>query len=149
MLPCTPLKITSHIQSEEKGSENYSGSLTSKPPLFKTFAIWPALQSHKYQDSQAQEQFLAPGNLHMNSYILPPLCNKYMCNTLLFICYHLLVHPCISLYYSYSSIYWTTVYIEFILFFCLFFLFIFTYMCLFLFLFSSYFYCLCVVVSVY
>ncbi len=38
------------IQSEEKGSENHSGSLTSKSSPFWTFAIWPALQSPKYQD---------------------------------------------------------------------------------------------------
>ncbi|KAL0174659.1 hypothetical protein M9458_030627, partial [Cirrhinus mrigala] len=41
-----------YIQSEEKGSENHSGSLTPMSSPFQTFAIWSALQSHKYQDSQ-------------------------------------------------------------------------------------------------
>ncbi len=54
--------LTTLIQSEEKGSENHSGSLTSKSSPFWTFAIWPALQSPNYQYSQAQEQFLPPGN---------------------------------------------------------------------------------------
>ncbi len=59
--PCHPSR-TVYIQSEEKGSENHSGSLTSKSSPFWTSAIRPALQSHNYQDSQAQEQFLPPGN---------------------------------------------------------------------------------------
>ncbi len=36
---------TVYIQSEEKGSGNHSGSLTSKSSPFWTFSIWPALQS--------------------------------------------------------------------------------------------------------
>ncbi|KAL0153467.1 hypothetical protein M9458_051234, partial [Cirrhinus mrigala] len=51
---CSPAhpSRTVYIQSEEKGSENHSGSLTSMSSPFQTFAIWSALQSHKYQDSQ-------------------------------------------------------------------------------------------------
>ncbi len=37
---------TVYTQSEEKGSENHSGSRTSKSSPFLTFTIWPALQSH-------------------------------------------------------------------------------------------------------
>ncbi|KAL0162157.1 hypothetical protein M9458_041553 [Cirrhinus mrigala] len=43
---------TVYIQSEEKGSENHSGSLTPMSSPFRTFAIWSALRSNKYQDSQ-------------------------------------------------------------------------------------------------
>ncbi len=42
---------TVYTQSEVKGSENHSGSLTSKSSPFLTFTIWPVLQSHNYQDS--------------------------------------------------------------------------------------------------
>ncbi len=70
-LPAHPSR-TVYIQSEEKGSENHSGSLTFKPSPFWTFAIWPALQSPKYQDSQAQEQFLPPGNLPNEQLNVPP-----------------------------------------------------------------------------
>ncbi|KAI2648520.1 putative RNA-directed DNA polymerase from transposon BS [Labeo rohita] len=51
---CSPAhpSRTVYIQSEEKGSENQSGSLTPTSSPFRTFAIWSALQSHKYQDSQ-------------------------------------------------------------------------------------------------
>ncbi len=71
---CSPAhpSRTVHIQSEEKGSENHSGSLTSKPSPFWTFAIWPVLQSRKYQGSQAQEQFLPPGNLPYEQLNVPP-----------------------------------------------------------------------------
>ncbi len=65
---------TVYTQSEEKGSENHSGSLTSKSSPVWTFAIWPALQSDKYQDSQAQEQILPQGNPpyeQLNAY--PPI----------------------------------------------------------------------------
>ncbi len=79
--PANPPR-TVYIQSEEKSSENrsenHSGSLTSKSSPFRTFAIWPALQSHNYQDSQAQEQFLPPGNptYEQLNAPLPPLCNN-------------------------------------------------------------------------
>ncbi len=66
-----------YIQSEEKGSENHSGSLTSKPSLFWAFAIWSVLQRPKYQDSHAQEQFLPPGNPPYEQLNAPPpLCNN-------------------------------------------------------------------------
>ncbi len=64
-------------------------------PIFFTFAIWPVLQSPKYQDSQAQEQFLSPGNLPYEVKCSPHYAIK-MCNNLIFICYHL--HPSTSLY---------------------------------------------------
>uniref|UniRef100_A0A8C2JFM0 RAB3 GTPase activating protein subunit 2 (non-catalytic) n=1 Tax=Cyprinus carpio TaxID=7962 RepID=A0A8C2JFM0_CYPCA len=49
-------------------------------------AIWPARQSHKYQNSQAQEQFLPPGNLPHEQLNVPTYAIK-MCNILIFICY--------------------------------------------------------------
>ncbi|KAI2647093.1 RNA-directed DNA polymerase from mobile element jockey [Labeo rohita] len=58
---CVPSSISQWITSfltdrqqlsEEKGSENHSGYLTPMSSPFQTFAIWSALQSHKYQDSQ-------------------------------------------------------------------------------------------------
>ncbi len=108
--PANPSR-TVYIQSEEKGSENHSGSLTSKPSPFWTFAIWPALQSRKYQDSQAQEQFLPPRQSILWTVKCSPHCAIKMCNNLKFICYRL--HPSTSLHltllYSYSIIYSTTV----------------------------------------
>ncbi len=39
---------------------------------FWTFAIWSTQQSHNYQDSQAQDQFLPPGNPTYEQLNAPP-----------------------------------------------------------------------------
>ena len=107
---------TVYIQSEEKGSENHSGSLTPKLPHLWTLAIWPALQSRKYQDSQAQEQFLPPGNLPHEQLNVPHLYNK---NVQYPYIYLLPLHPSTSLHLTqsnsiiiYSTIVYTLIYLQ-------------------------------------
>ncbi len=110
---------TVYIQCEEKVSENHSGSLTSKPSPFLTFVIWPALQSLKYQDSHAQEQFLPPDNLPYEQLNVPPIMRyKYVQLPYIYL------PPHISSYSIYST---DAVYFIFL------FLFIYIYMCVFLF----------------
>ncbi len=68
------------------GHEEQNGALNVSVPVcltvhlcftcvhpFWTFAIWPALQSPKYQDSQTQEQFLPPGNLPYEQLNVSPI----------------------------------------------------------------------------
>ncbi len=50
------------IQSEQKGWQNHSGSLTSSTLPLWTAAVWSTLQSSEHQNDQTQEQFLPPSN---------------------------------------------------------------------------------------
>ncbi len=50
------------IQSEKKGWQNHSGSLTSSTLSLWTVTIWSTLQSSEHQNNQTQKQFLPPSN---------------------------------------------------------------------------------------
>ncbi len=50
------------IQSEQKGWQNHSGSLTSSTLPLWNVAVWSTLQSPEHQNDQTQEQFLPSGN---------------------------------------------------------------------------------------
>ncbi len=82
-LPTLQELYTSRVK--KMAQKNGSGSLTSKSSPFWTFAIWPALQSPKYQDSQAQERFLPPGNPPYEQLNVPPHYAITMCNNLIYL----------------------------------------------------------------
>ncbi len=99
-------------------------------PLFELLPSGRRFKAANTRTARHKNSFFPQAIYLMNSWMFPPLCNN-----LLFICYHL--HPSTSLdltlFYSYSIIYSTTVhtiYFIFSIYFFYFCLFIFTYVCI-------------------